>query len=307
MGQSCEKVVNGWGKCGEVGGTKYNLYWKKAKGVDMIDKDRLDEIRRRFQEALIQAKKDELRDRYGMLFDYQNPALSAEFENDWLDYILEFEQKFDQAKRITVREKIGYPPLQPLSNLSMDAVGPALTALLELLLTHAIVVDILGDVDAADLYRYLTEELLDEEVDDIHIEGMVSHFIYSTPENDVQMWVEEFVYNVFTQERKYFLPGLEKQPIFDDKGKPITAAMFKQKIETVWQHFPKTKHIDVRPITTYVEGDEATVTAAITWKDKVKQQIEQVESSFRLQPSPYTGWDVVQTSLLDDLLLLADS
>jgi hypothetical protein len=29
---------------------------------------------------------------------------------------------------------------------------------------------------------------------------------------------------------------------------------------------------------------------------------KQVESFFRLQPSPYFGWDVVQTSLLDDLL-----
>lgn len=273
----------------------------------MIDKDQLDEIRRRLQEALIQAKRDELRDQYGMLFDYRNPALSAEFENDWLDYILELEQKFDQAKRITVREKIGDPPVQPLSNLSMEAVGPALTALLELLLTHAIVVDILGDVDEADLYRYLTEELLDEEVDNIHIEGMVSHFIYSTPENDVQMWVEEFVYNVFTQERKYFLPGLEKQPIFDDKGKPITAAIFKQKLEAVWHYYHKTKNIDVEPIATFVEGDEATVTAAITWKDEVEQQIRRVESFFRLQPSPYTGWDVVQTSFLDDLLLLANS
>jgi hypothetical protein len=53
---------------------------------------------------------------------------------------------------------------------------------------------------------------------------------------------------------------------------------------------------------TQVEGDEAKVWALITWNDKRQKTKGQVESYFRLQPSPYTGWDVVQTSLLDDLL-----
>jgi hypothetical protein len=41
-------------------------------------------------------------------------------------------------------------------------------------------------------------------------------------------------------------------------------------------------------------------TAVITWR--IGNEQKQVESFFRLQPSPYSGWYVVQTSLLDDLL-----
>jgi hypothetical protein len=73
-------------------------------------------------------------------------------------------------------------------------------------------------------------------------------------------------------------------------------------IETVWEQLPPTNCFEVKPITTQVDGDEGEVWALITWDDKAQNTKGQVESFFRLQPSPYTGWDVVQTSLLDDLL-----
>ncbi|GJM40480.1 MAG: hypothetical protein DHS20C20_07620 [Ardenticatenaceae bacterium] len=56
----------------------------------------------------------------------------------------------------------------------------------------------------------------------------------------------------------------------------------------------------MEPITTQVADDEGTVTAVVTWQ--LGDEQKQVESFFRLQPSPYYGWDVVQTPLLDDLL-----
>ncbi|GIK42699.1 MAG: hypothetical protein BroJett011_65320 [Chloroflexota bacterium] len=269
---------------------------------DNITNEWLDEIRRRIQEALSQAKKDKLRTEYGMEFEYTHPGLSPEVENEWLDYVLEFERQFEQAKPITVRERIGNPPLQPLSDLPLEAVSEAVTVLLDLLAAHGIAVDFLGDVDELEAYRYLTEELLDEEMDDIRIEGMMTHFTYSTPEYDVQMWVESFVLDLFTHEKEYFLPGLAKQPLFNTKGEPITPIQFQQTIEAVWERLPPTNKVEVKPIVTQVEEDEAKVWATISWNDGVQQLKGQVESYFHLQPSPYTGWDVVQTSLLDDLL-----
>jgi hypothetical protein len=139
-------------------------------------------------------------------------------------------------------------------------------------------------------------------MDDIRIEGMVTHFTYSTPEYDVQMWVDDFVQDVFTHEKEYFLPGLAKQPLFNAQGEPVTAEQFQRMIESVWERLPPTNRVSVKPITTQVDGDEAEVWALVAWNDEAQQTEGQVESHFRLQPSPYTGWDVVQTSLLDDLL-----
>ena len=264
--------------------------------------DWLDEIRRRIQEALSQTKRDKLRNEYGMEFEYTDSRLSPEVENEWLDHVLEFERQFEQAKRITARERIGDPPIQLLRDLPLYAVGEAVTTLLELLTAYGVAVDFLGDVDEIEAYRYLTEELLDEEMDDIRIEGMMTHFTHSTPEYDVQMWVESFVLDLFTHDKEYFLSDLKNQLLFNAQGEPITAAQLQDLIETVWKRLPPTNRVTVKPITVQVEADEAKVWAIITWDDEIQRTKRQVESYFRLQPSPYTGWDVVETSLLDDLL-----
>ena len=268
----------------------------------MSDEQSMDEMRRRIQESLIEAKREQLRDQYGMQSDYMSSHLSPDEKNEGLDFILEFERQFENAPRITVRERIGNPPIQPVEEIPLYALEEAVYNLLELLAEESVVVDFLGEWDALDAYRYITEELLDEEMDDIRIEGMRIHFDAATPAYDVQMWVEHFVVDVFWQERKYFLPGLEKQPLFDAAGEPIALADFVQKLEAVWTRLPATKRVDVSPITTQMTEDEATVTAVITWHEGDEQK--EVESYFRLQPSPYDSWDVVQTSLLDDLLIM---
>lgn len=268
----------------------------------MQDANSLDEMRRRIQESLAGAKRDQLRDKFGMQFEYTDSRLPPEAQNEWLDYILEFERQFENAPRITVRERIGSPPIQPVAEIPPYALEEAVDNLLELLAAHNVVVDFLGEWDDRAAYRFITEELLDEEMDDIRIEGTFTHFTATTPEYDVEMWVENFVGDVFWQEREYFLPGLEKQPLFNAAGEPITFAEFAQKLEALWAQLPATNQVDVRPIATQATEEEGTVTAVIAWH--IDSEQKQVKSFFRLQPSPYSGWDVVQTSLLDDLLAI---
>ncbi|MCZ7669775.1 MAG: hypothetical protein M5U34_22655 [Chloroflexi bacterium] len=104
----------------------------------------------------------------------------------------------------------------------------------------------------------------------------------------------------FGQHREYFLPGLENQALFDRQGKPVTAVEFIQQIEAVWARLPDKTRYDFSPTSVQIDEEEAEVTAVITWRNGEEQK--QIESWFRLQPSPYEGWDVVQTSLLEDLL-----
>lgn len=265
----------------------------------MSDKQSLDDIRRQIQESLIQAKRERLREQHDMLSEYVEPQLSPEAHNEWLDYILEFERQFENAQTIAVRERIGDPHLTPVAELAPGSLDHALDDLLELLAANGIVVDFLGDWSAQAAYRYITESLLDEEMDDIRIDGMFCHFDAATPEYDVEMWVEQFVVDVFRQERKYFLPGLEAQPFFDGAGNAVPTTELVQQLEAVWARLPVTRAA-VDPLRTRVVDNEGEVTAVITWLEGTQQR--QVSSSFRLQPCPYSGWDVVQTSLLEDLL-----
>lgn len=267
----------------------------------MKSNEELDEMRRRIQGTISQTKRDELRDKYGMQLERTDSNLPFEAENEWLDYLLEFEQKFENAKTITVREQIGNPPIVPLGELPLYAVGDAVGRFLELLAEFEISVDFLGVWDDIAAYKYLTGEFLEEETSDMRIKGMWSVYTPSTPEYDVQMWVENFVMDLFTQERDYFLSSFDKQPLFDMQGEPITAVKFRQQIEAVWKLFPPTNHFSIEPINVQVEGDEGEITAVISWRYDEPETARQVESFFRLQPSPYTGWDVVQTSLLQEL------
>ena len=273
----------------------------------MKDKEQLDEMRRRIQGAISQAKRDELRTKYGMLAEHTDPSLPFEVENEWLDYILEFERQFENAKTITIRERIGDPPIQPLNELPLYALGDAVEELLELLAEFWIAVDFLGDWDDVAAYEYLTGEFLDEETTDVHIEGTWSVFTPSTPEYDVEMWVEHFVMDLFMRERKYFLPGLDKQPLFNMEGAAITAVHFRQQIEAVWKYLPATNRFSVKPISAQVDKEEGTVTAVVSWRNDNEETVGQTESFFRLEPCPYSGWDVVQTSLLDDLQRLFET
>lgn len=269
---------------------------------DNQDNQWLDDIRHRIQESLIQSKREQLQDDYGMVADYTAPDISPELENEFLDHVLEFERQFEENKRITVRERIGNPPIIPLDEVPPERMTEYVDALLELMEAHGIVVDLLGDFYAGEVYRLVTEELLDEEMDDIRIPGMHTHFDFSTPEYDAHMWLDFFVRDVFAQERKYAFIGLDDQPLFDADGEPLTAAQFWQKIEAIWEKWPGTKLLSVDPLTTEMGDGEATVTAAITWHTDSSDSKRQVKSFFRLQPDPYDGWDVVQTSLLDDVL-----
>lgn len=266
----------------------------------MQDNDSLDEMRKRIQESLIQSKREQLRDEFGMQFDHMDERLSPEAKNEWLDYILDFERQFENAPRITVRERIGNPTIQPVAEIPLYAMEEVVNNLLDLLAEHGIAVDFMGEWDDLAAYRFIIEELLDEEMDDIRIEGMFSHFEATTPEYDVQMWVDIFVTDLFWQDRKDFVAGLEKQPLYNSQGSPISLTEFAQKLAMVWALLPAEMRAFVEPTNTQVVDDEGVVTAVITWR--LGNEQKSVESFFRLQPSPYFGWDIVQTSLLDDLL-----
>ena len=50
---------------------------------------------RRIQGGINQVKRDELRDKFGMQASYTNHDLPFETEDEWLDYLHEFERQFE--------------------------------------------------------------------------------------------------------------------------------------------------------------------------------------------------------------------
>ena len=249
------------------------------------------EMQRRILESLNESKREVLRDEFGMIADYRSDNLPLEIESDFLDYVLEFERQFENAKSILVRERIGDPPILPIEEIPVEELQQAIDSLLDLMEANGIFVD------------FLTGELLDEEIDDINIPGARMCFTFASPEYNAEMWTEQFVMGVLRRDNYFVHPGSIPMQFYNPVGIPITEAEFHRAIVEIWSVLPPIKAYSVEMLAVQVKGSEARTEAIIKWTSENDQSEHKVTSTFLLHPSPYLedGWEVVQTSFLDDL------
>ncbi len=130
------------------------------------------------QRALNEAKKSELQQKYGATFLAGDPKLPPDIESQWLSNIEEFEQKFESAETTTVRKFVGDPVLRPLGEIPKGKLGEELHLVLNLLDANDIIVHFGHEVSPAEKYRFLAEELMDVEMQDIRIDGMTHNYLY---------------------------------------------------------------------------------------------------------------------------------
>ncbi|MDJ0757643.1 MAG: hypothetical protein QNJ45_29180 [Ardenticatenaceae bacterium] len=269
----------------------------------MIDDEKsLDELRQRMQESLIQAKRDQLRQEFGMVDGFRDPALPPEIEVEWLEYIYRFEKHFEDARIVPVRERLGWPKLDPLEEISADKLPSAVDELLQLLMDFNISVDFFGDWPLAEMYRYLTEELMEEEIEEIPFEDVFACFTPSTPEYDMEMWIEFFVRDVFKHDLSGALNGLSCQVLLDAQGRPVAPSIVKNQLADVWEYMPPIQNPTIEFSRTKVVGERGEAAARISWE--LGDETLTVNSDFRMGMCPHEGWEVVQTTLLADLLTM---
>ncbi len=143
-----------------------------------MDESTHNEEDQRITRALNQAKERELEDKYGAWFSESDPDLPPDVYAEWLRHIEEFEMKSANARVMTLREFLGNPNFTPLGEVPAAGLKAELERVAECLAHHDIVVDCTAEVSDEDLYRFMTTELLDQEIEDIRIDGMQHHFIY---------------------------------------------------------------------------------------------------------------------------------
>jgi hypothetical protein len=141
----------------------------------------------------IRFKKLKLKMESNAVFKNEDSKLPAEIENQFLDYVIEFEKQIENAKKISVFEKIGKPKFKPISELkNKKALKKALDEMLDVMSEHNIVLNHLCDYENQEalIYNFITNELFFHEMDDISIPGMVSNFIYEEFHPNHQYYLE---------------------------------------------------------------------------------------------------------------------
>lgn len=106
--------------------------------------------------------------------------LPPEIENEFLKNIVEFEKHFDKRKTIKILDRIGRPehfkPIAKIPDLEIDREYQLLLNYLERYEIHFSVCS--PNIPVKELYRFITEELFEYEMDDIRLAGWTTNFIY---------------------------------------------------------------------------------------------------------------------------------
>ncbi len=273
----------------------------------------------RIQRAMNEGKKEELNEKYGMNLESYHSKLSPNEEGEWLNHIEEFERQFESAERILIRELIGNPTITPLYQIATEDVEDMLIALLDLLASHNIAVDfIFDDIDEKEAYRFITEELLDEETDDIRIVGMVHHFIYEefhpNDREDAKQFAEEFLYDLFNRKGDTHIEGMEipedmmrfislgDKELYNSKSKAITRTEYETNIDKFHKRHSIIMAFSLEPKSSKVDGDYADAVIDTIWEaldaNTAQIVIHTGKSNLRLKRSPYGGWDVIQANIV---------
>lgn len=267
-----------------------------------------DDFQDRIQRILNEKKKDELRENYGMQMENAD-GLSPQAEGEWLDYITEFERQFENVRRISIRERIGNPVIKPLTEIPEPELETELDHLLELLAENNIAIDFLHEIEDRDAYRFLTEELLNETTDDIHIPGMISHFIYEefhpNDQDDITQAVDEFLYALFKDELRekdsMFYYTISKENMRDSKGRPMTLEQFKQSVTDFYEKYPVIMDHSIEVTNINIDGDNAVAEVQTVWHAIPKNESAVIKNEgvakFVLERSIYGGWDITQANI----------
>ncbi|MEX2232330.1 MAG: hypothetical protein WD824_09230 [Cyclobacteriaceae bacterium] len=139
---------------------------------------------------------------HGMLMD-ETTELSAGLENQWLKSVYTFEQQFKKAKPVKLYDYIGRPTFVRWDTLTPDQTTKELQRIELLMENNGVQLDCLCKYDDAIIYKFITEELFQHEMDDMRIAGMTCHFTYEEfyPNHayDLREQTSRFVKAIFTR------------------------------------------------------------------------------------------------------------
>ena len=255
----------------------------------------------RIQRAMNEQKKRDLEDRYGARFSGTPNSLPPEAEAEWLDYISEFERQYAENGQITVREFVGNPDVRPLTAIPPDELPASTNMLMELLFANNIEVHFDREVSDAEVYRFVTEELFREKMDNIRIEQMLHTFVYDEFHPDevsnARRDAEKFLNALFFRDRCLIWQMLYKQGLCDFVGKKGSADRFMITLNEFYSTIDSfTSHL-MEVTSCEVEIPRAEVTVSLTWAgigaDTKKPVGGSGTASVRFMLSPVGGWDVV--------------
>jgi hypothetical protein len=142
----------------------------------MQNEQQLNPEQLRFENELLKLK---LQAEYGAIFPEDHiSALPPEIEHEFLKNILSDQHPDSKPVSFRVYDFIGKPDYQHWELLSPDLIAGENNKLLQLLEKHAIHITFNFEVSEEEKYRFITEDIFDEEILYYYLPGWYYEFIY---------------------------------------------------------------------------------------------------------------------------------
>lgn len=259
----------------------------------------------RIERALIEQKKEILRQRYGARFSGNPETLPPEVERAWLDYVIEFEAASSDAALTTVRHFIGDPVFGHITDIPEGRIGAELEKAVEILASNGVFVDFINPSTCVrERYRFITEELLDEQIEDLRIDGLETHYLYEAyhpaDEEDVRRHGVEFLTALFRKSRSALGAFLPDGECYNSRGEHIPPDKFRNQTDCFLNSFTSFICPRVEPLLTQVQGDYATVEIDVIWHGVSSDSLSTSGTGvarLRLKRSDSGRWGVIQVCL----------
>jgi hypothetical protein len=261
----------------------------------MAQDARDDSIQRAFNEQ----KRQALEQRFGARCSFDDADVPPEIIGEWLDYIEEFETRYQGAGKTTVRAFIGSPLFLPHDSLSPFDISRELFRLVGLLSSNSIEVHFEKPLSDTEQYRFLTEELLDQDIDDIRIPGMTHNFLYgeihAVETAGAVAVARHFLESLFRRDAAACANATAESGFTSPSGIPLTRAGLAHAIEGFLGGIAACTLYDIEELSCVIDAERGTVAFRVAWDGWESAAMKPLSASgmavLRMAKSS-SGWEV---------------
>ncbi len=192
--------------------------------------------------------KIKLKAQYGDGFFMQEGehAIPTELENQFLKQMMSFEENYENAEYISLYEKIGKPSFKKIDTLTSHEISEALISLTTTMEEYGILLDINdGPYPDEIIYKFITEELFEQEVEKESFFGGQWHFSYEdfhpNDYKEIENNTHEFLQHWFTKNFDEYCTELAYNFI-PPSGKKLDRTVFFKKANMFFDSFVAFKN-----------------------------------------------------------------
>ena len=199
-----------------------------------------------FENDLLKLK---LNAEFGMDFSNEKAGdLDPLLENEWLNQVYEIENLHNNSKTMPLFEFIGSPAFKSAEECDDNSIKKELKKLIELLNENNLNLSCVCDYDDRTIYKFITEEFFNIEIEDVRLKGWVTEFIYEefhpNHDYDLRRQAGEFMHALFKRKWDDFDEIMLCELLTNDHGEEISRDKFIDQINIFQHRWNEFRHVE---------------------------------------------------------------